>query len=389
MNSKDFKTKTFIQPRLNPTVPGKWPIALDIGYSSVKMFSPNMVASFPSYAKRVEFGSADNAIGELDKTSISYRDENGHEYYVGENAQKSIRYTDSDNSTASLYIRDRYYSPEFKVIARVGMALGLGKNHYGSPEGRSIFLQTGLPPEYMSTDTDDIKNALAGRHVFKLKIGSGEWKSFDFTIETSNIGVMPQPMGTLVSIGTNNNGEPLAVWKDYTSSSMLIVDPGFGTLDTFEIYDHRIVTSKTWNNLGMLRVLQETSKIIQNEYGQVIPVPAMQKVLEDGVFKTRFDRATRRSETVDINPILERAVKSVCEEAVDTIDGFYNLLQGKDYLVITGGTGEAWFDILTEKYGESGVKIIRGNVNDDIPMIFSNVRGYYMTAVTSLRGKTA
>ena len=45
MNSKDFKTKTFIQPRLNPTVPGKWPIALDIGYSSVKMFSPNMVAS--------------------------------------------------------------------------------------------------------------------------------------------------------------------------------------------------------------------------------------------------------------------------------------------------------------------------------------------------------
>ena len=79
MNSKNFKTKTFIQPRYNPQVPGFWPLALDIGYSSVKMFSPNMVASFPSYAKRVEFGAADNVIGEPDKTCISYRDENGHE----------------------------------------------------------------------------------------------------------------------------------------------------------------------------------------------------------------------------------------------------------------------------------------------------------------------
>ena len=31
-------------------------------------------------------------------------------------------------------------------------------------------------------------------------------------------------------------------------------------------------------------------------------------------------------------------------------------------------------------------KIIKGNINDDIPMIFVNVRGYYMAAVTLLRG---
>lgn len=386
MNSKNFKTKTFIQPRFNPQIPGMWPMALDIGYSSVKMFSPNMVASFPSYAKRVEYGAADNTIGEPDKTCISYRDENGHEYYVGENAQKSIRYTDADNSTAALYIRDRYYSPEFKVIARVGMALGLGKNQYGSPNGNTIYLQTGLPPEYMAIDTDDLKNALCGHHVFKLKIGSGEWKDFDFTIDIENIGVMPQPMGTLVSVGTKNNGDPLPQWEEYTKAGTLVIDPGFGTLDTFEIFNNRVETSKTWNNLGMHRILQEAAKIIQTEYKQVIPVPAMQKVLEDGFFKTKLNRETRRCESIDINPILERAVKEVCNEVIETLDGFYDALQNINYLIITGGTSEAWFDIFKENYGGMGINIIKGNVNDDIPMIFANVRGYYMTAITTLKG---
>lgn len=385
MNSKDFKTKTFIQPRLNPSVSGWWTIALDIGYSSVKMFSPNMVASFPSYAKRVEFGSADNIIGEPNKTCISYRDEEGHEYYVGEDAQKSIKYTDADNSTAALYIRDRYFSDEYKVIARVGMALGMGKNQYGSPEGKRIYLQTGLPPEYITTDAADIKEALKGRHIFKLKIGAGAWKEFDFTIEEKNMGVMPQPMGTLVSVGSDNNGEPLPEWNEYLKSS-LIIDPGFGTLDTFSVSENRIETSKTWNNLGMHRVLQEVSKLIQEEYGQVIPVPAMQKVLEDGYFRTKFDRKTRRSEEVDVNPLLERATKSICDEVIKTIDGYYNSLQGIKNLIITGGTGEAWFNILSRAYEGGEAKIIKGNINDDIPMIFVNVRGYYMAAVTLLRG---
>lgn len=45
INTQAFKIKTIFQPRLNPSVPKYWGVAIDIGYSSVKIFSPNMVAS--------------------------------------------------------------------------------------------------------------------------------------------------------------------------------------------------------------------------------------------------------------------------------------------------------------------------------------------------------
>ena len=54
MDTSKFKTKTEFIERKNPSVSNVWEIALDIGYSAVKLFGPNIVARFPSYAKRVE-----------------------------------------------------------------------------------------------------------------------------------------------------------------------------------------------------------------------------------------------------------------------------------------------------------------------------------------------
>jgi len=53
MEITDFKVKTEFINRDNGFVPGKWGIAIDLGYSAVKQFSPVSVIRFPSYAKRV------------------------------------------------------------------------------------------------------------------------------------------------------------------------------------------------------------------------------------------------------------------------------------------------------------------------------------------------
>ena len=119
MYSQEFKTKTILQPRNNPSTEKYWGVAIDVGYSAVKVFSPNIVASFPSYAQKVEYGYADRSFGNLEKTFIAYRDENKNEYYVGAHAQNDVKVTDSNNSTAALYVRDRWSSPETKVITRV------------------------------------------------------------------------------------------------------------------------------------------------------------------------------------------------------------------------------------------------------------------------------
>ena len=386
ITTQEFRTKTILQPRQNPQVSKTWGISIDIGYSAVKIFAPNVIASFPSYAKPIEKGTADNSIGELEKTCIAYRDENGNEYFVGATAQDSVRVGDSDNSTASLYIKDRYYSPEFKAIARTGLALGLMRNQYGDPSGKGVHIQTGLPPEYMATDKEKIIGALTGEHRFSIKIGQRGWMDFAFTVEEGNVEVMPQPMGTLVSIATDRNGGAVPEAKSYFSSELLIFDPGFKTLDTFNIRNHYVDGSKTWDNLGMHRVLTETAKLIKEQYDTIIPVPAMQRLLAAGVFKTKFDYATRTTKTVEFAGLLAEANEKVCAEALSTLDGYYDFLQDVNYLVVTGGTGAAWFKMIQNHYsGIEGLKVISGAANDTIPEIFSNVRGYYMNQLNTLK----
>ena len=56
-----------------------------------------------------------------------------------------------------------------------------------------------------------------------------------------------------------------------------------------------------------------------------------------------------------------------------------------NYLVITGGTGAAWYNQIKDHFKDMNtLKIIAGNQNDNIPFIFSNVRGYYMAMYNKL-----
>ena len=58
------------------------------------------------------------------------------------------------------------------------------------------------------------------------------------------------------------------------------------------------------------------------------------------------------------------------------------------YLIITGGTGAAWYDKIKDYLkGMHTLQIIPGNVNDNTSMIYSNVRGYYLFRYVADRKK--
>ena len=91
----------------------------------------------------------------------------------------------------------------------------------------------------------------------------------------------------------------------------------------------------------------------------------------------------------DFSDLLEKANEKVCYEALQKVDNIYNNLIDHDYLVVTGGTGDAWKSIITEYYsGMDSLKIINGNQNDMLPTIFSNVRGYYLYIVNKMKRQT-
>ena len=384
ISTLDFKTKTEFINRKNASFGDAWGIALDIGYSAVKGFSPNRVYRFPSYARKLE--GRPLGMGNTPESNILYREnETSDIWAVGEAALDCITSNDAKDSNETLYGRNRYFDPMFLVVARTGLAMGMMSNTYGSPDDKKLVVQTGLPPAYIKTDAPVLRGVLSGIHTFELKIGNKPWKKFTFVLTDSDIHVMEQPMGTLISIATNQDGSAVPEAEKYFKKRLLILDPGFRTFDAFNIAGNQVRDTQTFDNLGMWAVLQRTADEIYKSYSTELRVPAMQKNLADGTF-TKFDRRTHSTEEIAFADILEEQSKNVCTEALERIYNIYNDLIDHDYLVITGGTGEAWNGYIREALQYmSNLTIIPGNLNDDLSCTYSNVRGYYMFLQKRLR----
>ena len=388
MLTRAYRTKTIFREMNNRPVPSKyWTIGLDIGYSGVKVFSGNAAVCFPSYAiqnnseTRINLGQAE------DERSIRYHDSEG-DWEVGAIAQNMISVTDTSAGSMAIYGRSRYFSPMFKVIARVGIAAGIRQNRFGNPDGKQIKIQTGLPPKYLKSDTADLKAALTGVHEFSVKFGNSKWENYKIEIKPEDIGVIDQPEGTIFSVSTDSSMRLLPDAKSYFSGRTLVADPGFGTLDLFPMIQGSVSRDncQTFTEFGMKQILKQTADEIFDRYNFEISIPAIQQYLESGMV---IKKDGRKLSKVSFDDILENASKDVCNKAIEKIMEIYNPPLEFDNMIITGGTGAAWSSYIrnSEYFKECDtVKIVSGNQGDQsLPYIFSNARGYYILAFSQYR----
>ena len=378
--TSQFKTKTEIKEANNGGIKGVWPIAIDVGYSSVKVFSPNSTGIFPSFAQVFE----PEIVGTLPKTSLIYKDlDTGNTWLVGEAAQNNVEQDNATISEEAVFGRARYDDPMFLVILRTGLALGHRQNQFGTPDDKPIYVQSGLPPKYLKTDTNTLKNIIAGRHHFSLRIGNAPEEVFDFTIEKSHIDIMAQPTGTLFSVATDNSHHFVKNAGDFFNKNVLIFDAGFGTLDIFPIRNNVVQDKQTFPEYGMRQVLNRTIKKIYEEYNTEVSLIGIQTCLGNG-FVRCHDKWKSHNEP--FSDMLDEANREVCDEALERIGQIYSLYE-YEYFVITGGTGAAWNELIRDKLsGIEGLKVVAGNQNDtNLPFTMANVRGYYMYMYKNVR----
>lgn len=389
MATNDFRTKTMMIRRTNISTPGVWPVAIDVGYSGVKIFSPNVIACFPAFAVPVKGQLLDLHVESSDDTILYRDDKDSKIWLVGKAAQDSVSKNDPDTATMSIYGRNRYFSDMFRIISNVALGIACTKSYFGDPGDLPVVLRTGLPNEYIESDNVYIKEAFEGLHSFDMKIGDDKWEHYDIVIGKGEVSVMPQPMGTLLSVATGNDGKLRAEANLYYTSPTLVCDPGFGTFDCFGLNGKDVRGQDTFEAFGMKQVLADVSEEIFKKYHVEIPVPAMQSYLEKGTVVV-YDRKNRTSIEVPFGDILEKHSADVAKKAIDNLDNMYDLGEYK-YLILTGGTGEAWYPYFKEAFkGMQTLTIIPGNQNTmgivtdkdghpaPLPFIFSNVRGYYM-----------
>lgn len=379
IDTKAYKTRAEIVERRMPRIngnnqhKGKTILAIDGGYSSVKIISPNKVATFPSYAKKAP--SDLEIVGKIKPSDIQFRDNKTNEIWlVGESAQVLMNQSDINSTTdESLYTRYRYNSDIYKVIMSSGLALGL----LGTGSGNDIYVQTGLPATYIS-DKNKLIDALAGDYDISIKIGNNDWSSFKFTLNRENIDVITQPQGTLCATAYEN-GEVSQHGKRILASNSIILDIGFGTEDTFAIRSGYKVAPATYTDTGMKSVFEGVIKELCSKYPAEFKIFEFQNFLETGE-ASYFDVDEFAVKQVNFADLLEAKNKELCEISIRRLLEKYDKLRDYKYLIVTGGTGESRYEQIKQMLtGLPHLTVLPGNINcSDLAFSYSNVYGYYM-----------
>lgn len=378
MDTRTFSTKTERRLKENPHINGTHIIGLDMGYSGPKCFHENGNFVFPNYCQKL----TGEIFGELNKSDIIYEDLETHEKYcVGEMATKALS-EDSIVAEDAMFGRNHYLHPHFLVIFRAALGIAVWDI---KTDGSDVFLQTGLPPLYIATDEKYLRSVIQKQHKFKLTMGAVT-KEFDITLSKENIDVMYQPMGTFYSVVIDQNGNISPNINSYMNSNLMVLDGGFGTLDQFFIKNKQLQSKDTNSNLGMKRVLEETRDLIQKDLAAQgldisISIPAMQICLRTGKVKVN-DMINLTVKEFPIEGYLEQANKMVREEAFESIKDY---IFDMKYLIMTGGTGAAWYDYFKTRLQNIQLEVLAGNNGSNLPIVYANARGYYMYRLNQLK----
>lgn len=371
MDSKNFRTRHEFNKRNTPKGTRDFIIGLDAGYSGMKVYHENGYFCFPSFVKKL----TNDTINLPDEKDIVYRDKaTGDQYMVGYTAQEMLGSTDTNDTDGEMFSRKRYGKKGFHILCNTAIALA----HMNKADPRNIFVQTGLPSSYVKGDREALKKALSTPSDFSLKIGNGRWQDFHLDIRKDHIGVMPQPMGSMYSALIKNDGQFTDDATGFMKSNVLIIDIGFGTCDYYGFKNRQVVCSESIDEIGMLQVMKRTSQMILEEFGEDIRVQALQSVLEKG-YVTCIDEDAMTAEDKPIAHILEKANRQVFEEAMERSKSITNAFRDYRYVIISGGTGDAWFDMIKDYLkGMKSLTVMPGNANDNAPMLYANARGYYL-----------
>ena len=320
---KDYATKTEITPRKNKTVDGFWPIGIDYGFSGVKGFAPNKVFCYPNCAMKVDDFSS---LIESGPNDILLKDNEGC-WIIGEKALEMITPANAMNYESEMYERNRYFSPAFSALMKAGLGIALLSNPVQAYNGEPVFVQTGLPPEYKALDTPDLKDAIAGDYDFDIKIGKNPFRHFQFSVNSNYVFIMDQPMGSLFSAITDNDGIQGQFGLQVLKAKTLVLDPGFKTLDVYDISAGSVNNKPaTFDNLGMHEIFQRT---VSGLKGANITVLGMQNALKKG-YVTVLDKRRMVNKKERFEDLLEKNTKDVCMEAMQKLVSLYNYMKNND-----------------------------------------------------------
>lgn len=349
------------------------PVSVDVGYGGVKVFSMKGIHSFPSLLFRIR---KDNLMMDSD-TDIKYKDEYGNLWYIGDRARDSLETGSRQIDGDEFYSNKRLMTDEYLILMRVAIYLGLcDENYRFSLKNKHVRLCTGLPEEDVEKYSGQLRKAIAGHHYFQISVGGREWQKVNFDIDSDDIEILSQPMGTIYSMAFDLYGNiPRA--DLITDKNVLVLDGGMFTFDTYLSNRADQGTSKTWEDFAMYEVHLKVRDIIHENTGRYINEFDIEKYIidKDHPCTIRYKGNQRYYFGDDYLETVRLMSQQLARKLKRTYDEFNDI----DVVIATGGTGMVYYPYLKEMLSVDELLLAesKGGELGEFDAVFSNVVGFF------------
>lgn len=379
-------------------------VALDIGYNGLKIYSiygKHIIPSLPinmGKERRLE----KSVIG-YNETAIQYKDENNFVWFVGDIAIDMIDSGKATYNYETLYGKTRITTPEYLVLLRTGIALSLIKNmdELKKPNYKikpdNLKIMTGLPEDWMG-DKEKLVSVFSGIHKFSIKVGNSSW--IPVTIElnegkdTKDVFVMSQPKGTIFSMATSVYGD--IIKPDLLlNNNVLVFDGGFRTNDLYYMKKGQKAHSTSITESAMFEVYRDVCDDIFDETNQTREIRVYELdryILDDNkivyIEPSKDENEPPIKKTYNFKNLIDKHTEEYAKRSISKLNNLYLNFQDVDYVICTGGTGEAYFPYFKKLIPTEVIlakKEDGNNPAENFIPVFANVIGFFCNLVGTLK----
>jgi plasmid segregation protein ParM len=315
-------------------------VGIDLGYANTKVYdgSPHI---FPSIVGTPEDASF-QAMGRGVAFQITY---DGKKYNVGDSAleQSRLSYRQED--------RDWYKSNDYMVLFMA--ALSKAFNHSGEAQ-----VVTGLPINFYENDKSELEARLTAIHHIMQP------NKETVSVNVSRCRVIPQPMGTLIDAGLDENGT--IVNAEVATSHIGVIDIGGKTTNLLHANKMSDVRPESASvEIGGWDIVRAARPAIENV--------ARGAKLDDHDIATaiRTRSVSYRGEMLELDGALDDSLNDFAMAIASKAKEFWPG-QGAELnnIFLSGGGAQLIGDLVKRHIEHPNITIV-----DD--SVFANVRGYY------------
>lgn len=291
-------------------------IAIDHGNGHVKVKSDFKEFALPSAIAHVREAGEESATGgKLQLSVYESAQEKGKEYVWGMDVLGCKTFL------ATKATEDRYKKKEYVLLSEFALATALPDEETAV---NNILVVTGCPSQEKGTSLEtELEEVFKGAHVVNI---NGQEKM----ISVSNVFIIPQPLGTVMSLYLNEQG--YVQDKSYEKAHIGIIDIGSGTTDIDSIKALRRQNGDTESiQMGASDIYQRIADYINrvNPKAKAKVQEVESQIAEDVFKKGRI--------SVDISEVKKQVLEETAEYLINTIDQRWKNRMEMDKIILTGG----------------------------------------------------